>query len=78
MGKVIGIGIVMIALLAGAAMYYLQVYHFYEPVEASGTDDVRLVNIVTGAPEPVCCMKIFGPSTPRAALSATAPVSPRR
>ncbi|WP_420558627.1 DUF6446 family protein [Roseovarius sp.] len=53
MGKVIGIGIVMIALLAGAAMYYLQVYHFYEPVEATGTDDVRMVNLATGAPEPV-------------------------
>jgi len=43
----------MIALLAGAAMYYLQVYHFYEPVEATGTDDVQLTNLVTGAPEPV-------------------------
>ena len=53
MGKVIGIGIVMIALLAGAAMYYLQVYHFYEPVEATGTDDVRIVNLATGEPEPV-------------------------
>ena len=53
MGKVIGIGILMIAVLAGAAMYYLQVYHFYEPVEANGTTDVQLTNLVTGEPEPV-------------------------
>lgn len=53
MGKIIGAGLVVIALVAGAAMYYLQVYHFYEPVQANGTDDVQLTNLATGAPEPV-------------------------
>nr|WP_279391858.1 DUF6446 family protein [Shimia aestuarii] len=45
--------IVVISLIAGAAIYYLQVYHFYEPVKATGTDDVQLTLMVTGAPEPI-------------------------
>lgn len=53
MGKILGVGILVVAVLAGAAMYYLQVYHFYETVEANGTDDVQLTNLVTGTPEPV-------------------------
>lgn len=40
------------ALLAGAGLYYLQVYAFYEEVTPSG-DDVQLVSFVTGAPEPI-------------------------
>jgi len=43
----------MSALAAGLAMYYLQVYHFYEEVSANGTDDVQLVSLVSGQPEPV-------------------------
>ncbi|MEO1138788.1 MAG: DUF6446 family protein [Pseudomonadota bacterium] len=53
MGKVIGVGILAIAILAGAAMYYLQVYHFYDEIEATGTDDVQLTSLVSGLPEPV-------------------------
>ena len=33
-GKIIGGGLVILAAVAGAAMYYLQVYAFYEPVSA--------------------------------------------
>jgi len=32
MGKILGIAILATALIAGAALYYLQVYHFYEEV----------------------------------------------
>ncbi|WP_047996991.1 DUF6446 family protein [Puniceibacterium sp. IMCC21224] len=32
-------------------MYYLQVYAFYEPVIATGTDDVQLTAKVSGEPE---------------------------
>ena len=32
MGKVLAIAILATALIAGAALYYLQVYHFYEEV----------------------------------------------
>ncbi|WP_293445844.1 DUF6446 family protein [Planktotalea sp.] len=40
------------ALLAGGAMYYLQVYAFYEEVSAQG-DDVQLVSLMSGEPEPI-------------------------
>ena len=40
------------ALLAGGAMYYLQVYAFYEEVSAQG-EDVRLVSLMSGEPEPI-------------------------
>ena len=33
MGKVFGIVLLATALVAGGALYYLQVYHFYEEVE---------------------------------------------
>lgn len=48
------VGIIVIAaLVAGVAMYYLQVHHFYERVEATGTSDVQLTSLVSGEPEPV-------------------------
>ena len=34
-------------------MYYLQVYHFYERIGATGHGDVQMTNLVTGQPEPV-------------------------
>lgn len=52
-GKLIGIFLVVTALVAGAALYYLQVYHFYEEVEATGAGDVRMTARGAGAPEPV-------------------------
>lgn len=41
----------MSALLAGVAMYYLQVYAYYDELEP--TDTVMLTSVVTGQPEPV-------------------------
>lgn len=41
------------ALAAGAALYYLQVYYFYQDVTANGTDDVQMTSLVSGLPEPV-------------------------
>ncbi|WP_258523656.1 DUF6446 family protein [Roseovarius sp. TE539] len=52
-GKILSVIIVIAALVAGAALYYLQVYHFYEPVRATGDGDVRLTSLVSGKPEPV-------------------------
>ena len=49
-GKIIGIAIVLSSIIAGAALYYLQVYGFYEEVEVA---DVQLVSVVTDAPEPI-------------------------
>ncbi|MGY3436372.1 MULTISPECIES: DUF6446 family protein [unclassified Marinovum] len=52
-GRILAAGIVMVALLAGALIYYMQIYAFYSPVAATGTDDVRLVNLVTEQPEAI-------------------------
>ncbi len=52
-GKIIGGAIMISALVAGAALYYLQVYGFYSEVEASGDMDVQLVSLVSDEPEPV-------------------------
>lgn len=52
-GKILAGGTLITALVAGVGLYYLQVYHFYEPVKATGTDDVTLVSMVSGQPEPV-------------------------
>ncbi|TCL08624.1 hypothetical protein BXY66_0662 [Shimia isoporae] len=53
-GKIVGVFIVLTALLGGAAIYWLQVYGFYETIEASSAkDDVQLTLLVTGEPEPI-------------------------
>jgi hypothetical protein len=52
-GKIVGVFIVLAALVGGAAIYWLQVYGFYEPVEVSGSTDVELTLLVTGEPEPI-------------------------
>lgn len=52
-GKFIGIGLMIVALIAGAALYYLQVYGFYTDVSETDGPDVRLVSLVSDAPEPI-------------------------
>lgn len=52
-GKLVGGFIVFVAAIAAAAIYYLQVYAFYEDVSLTGTDDVQLTSLVTGKPEPI-------------------------
>ena len=47
------IGIVMLALLSGAAIYYLQVYAYYESIVPEGETDVMLTSLVSGTPEPI-------------------------
>jgi hypothetical protein len=53
MGKFLSVLIVACALVAGIGMYYLQIYAFYEPVTATGTDDVQLTAMASGQPEPI-------------------------
>ncbi len=53
MGKFLALVILISAVAAGVSMYYLQVYHFYEPVEATGTEDVMMTSLVSQEPEPV-------------------------
>ncbi|MGR3502807.1 DUF6446 family protein [Pseudaestuariivita sp.] len=45
MGRVIVVGMVLIALVAGAAMYYLQVYGFYEEIDSADRDPVLLTTL---------------------------------
>ena len=53
MGKFLTILIVGSALIAGVAMYYLQVYAYYDEVEPNGRTDVQMTSLITGAPEAV-------------------------
>ena len=52
-GKLAGSFILIVAAIAGAAIYYLQVYAFYEEVSAHGTDDVILTTMAGGVAEPI-------------------------
>ncbi|WP_299283358.1 DUF6446 family protein [uncultured Tateyamaria sp.] len=49
-GKIIGITILLGSLIGGIALYYLQVYGFYEAVKA---EEVALVSVVSDEPEPI-------------------------
>ena len=50
-GKVIVAFLVLPALLAGAALYYLQIFSFYEEVIPNGATDVAIVDKKTELPE---------------------------
>ena len=52
-GKVVGGFIVLSAVLAGAAMYYLQEYAFYQTVAFAPGDEIALTALVSGLPEPI-------------------------
>lgn len=52
-GKVVGMALVLSAALAGGALYYLQIYGFYERVQATGGDDVQLIVLATDQPEAI-------------------------
>lgn len=53
MGKFLAGMIVFCAIAAGVGIYYLQIYAFYEPVNATGTDDVQMTVMASGQPEPI-------------------------
>jgi len=52
-GKILAVIILVTATLGGAALYYLQVYAFYERVAPAGPGDVQMVARASGTPEPV-------------------------
>ncbi len=52
-GKVVGGFVVLSALLAGGAMYYLQEYAFYQTVAFTPGDEISLTALVSGVPEPI-------------------------
>lgn len=53
-GRLVAGGTVLIAAVAGAAMYYLQVYGYYYEVAPDAPEaQMRMVSVATGAPEPI-------------------------
>ena len=43
----------MSAIIAGFAMYYLQVYAYYDEVTTEDVGEVQLVSVISGQPEPI-------------------------
>lgn len=52
-GKLFAGGIVALAVIVGAAIYYLQVYGFYREVAATDGSDVQLITLADGTPAPI-------------------------
>ena len=52
-GKYLAGGIVVLGVIFGAAIYYLQIYGFYRTVPATGALDVQMLVQETGVSEPV-------------------------
>ncbi|MEM8732474.1 MAG: DUF6446 family protein [Pseudomonadota bacterium] len=52
-GKIIVGFIVAASVLAGAAVYYFQVYGYYDRVPAAGPADVQVISLESGEPVPV-------------------------
>lgn len=60
-------GIVMLAALAGGAMWYLQVHAYYHEVSADAVEPIHLTSIITGEAEPILAdniRQISGPDNP--------------
>ncbi len=49
-GRILGAIILGAGLIAGAALYYLQVYAYYKPVDLTQVD-LRLTSVATGEPD---------------------------
>jgi hypothetical protein len=59
-GKIIGGFLVLSGLLAGIAMYWLQVYAFYEPVSFAPGNEIRLTPIISQVPEVIVANDVSG------------------
>lgn len=59
-GKIVGGGIVLMALAAGAAVYWLQEYAYYEPVAFRPGDEIKLTLVDGGLAEPIVADGITG------------------
>lgn len=59
-GRVVAGGIVVSALLAGAAIYWLQIYAFYEPVAFTPGEEIRLTPILGEEPEVIVANDVTG------------------
>ena len=59
-GKLVAGGIVLTGLVAGIAMYWLQVYAFYEPVSFTPGTEITLVPLEGAMPEAIVVENIEG------------------
>ena len=59
-GKIVGVGLVISGLIAGIAMYWLQVYAFYEPVSFQPGNEIRLTSITSDMPEVIVADNVTG------------------
>jgi hypothetical protein len=59
-GKIAAGAIVISAAVAGVAIWYLQVYAFYEEVRFTPGQEITLTTIETGQPEPILAENIRG------------------
>ena len=59
-GKIVAGGIVLTGLVAGVAMYWLQVYAFYEPVTFVPGAEITLVPITGTVPEAIVVADVQG------------------
>ena len=58
-GKIVGSFVVITALVAGVAIYWLQLYAFYDEVSGDGAA-ISVVNVATGQPEPLVLSNFEG------------------
>ena len=59
-GKIAAGAIVISAALAGVAIWYLQIYAYYEPVSFTPGQEITLTTIESGQPEPILAEGISG------------------
>ena len=52
-GKLVVITIILLGLVVGASIYYLQVYGFYREIPSSGAQDVTLITLADGTSQPI-------------------------
>jgi len=53
MGRIAILGILLLAAISGALLYYLQIYAYYEEVTVDQVGEIQLVTLETGEPEPI-------------------------
>ena len=59
-GKILGVFIVLSALVAGIAIYWLQVHAFYEPASFTPGEEIRLVPLDRDDPEVIVAENVEG------------------
>ncbi len=59
-GRIAAGFLVVIGALGGVAMWYLQVYAYYEPVAFQPGEEIRLTPIVSDQPEPILAEGVTG------------------